>query len=214
MESCSKKLHPNRQTNILLHKALHQKTLDIVHQSQLPYLVFDEQNQQGANFAEKFCNALSYTFGRGFTSVIAIGSDCANLTLAHLQQTSAQVQLSQNVIGADTNGGFYLLGIQNKSYSRAAFLQFNWGTKKLFTQVVKHLKNTYSKATIFLQQQIDVNSIADVKALLNFPFKSLFVRFLQLLLIQLQQYFTFSVTIVSALILPHLPSRAPPYCTT
>ena len=167
---------------------MHAKTLGIVNETGLPFLLIDEAKQHGDNFAKKFCNAIEDCFSLGYDKIIAIGSDCTSLSVADILKAYTHLQNNQNTVGADSHGGFYLLGLQKKYYQRENFLNFNWCSKQLFTDITGYLNTVDESITCILQNKPDLNTAGNLKTVIHSLEPTFFTRYLFRLCTTINEY--------------------------
>ena len=67
--------------------------------------------QTGADLGERMANAFQEQFASGANRVIIIGSDCLEITPNHINQAIRLLDTVDVVIGPATDGGYYLLGM-------------------------------------------------------------------------------------------------------
>ena len=161
----------------MLHKALYDKTMLTVKDTGLPFMLVDEALQKGNNFGEKYCNALEYCFDKGYEKIISIGTDCATLTTDILLKAYAMLG-TQNIIGADKNGGFYLFALQKQNYSRQYFSSFNWCTPHLLKDIFSYFKSNNLQSPTLIQNGKDINSTIDLVNVFKTKITSTFLSLL------------------------------------
>ena len=164
-ESCLKKLHKNSVINNSLHTALFNKTVAVAKSSGLPFFIVDERLQNGVNFGEKFLNAIELIFSLGFKKVIAIGSDAALLNTGILLSASEAMNAGKNVLGQDSHGGIYMLGIQKNAYDQSLSYKIQWQTNQVFSELLTYFDST-SNSTFILPQLEDLNTEHEISELL------------------------------------------------
>ena len=71
--------HIGVQGNQKLAKKLNQRIISISRKSRIPVFVCDSSKQHGFTFGDRFVNAFSMIFEKGFENVIAVGNDCLSL---------------------------------------------------------------------------------------------------------------------------------------
>ncbi|SDG48525.1 TIGR04282 family arsenosugar biosynthesis glycosyltransferase [Psychroflexus sediminis] len=126
----------------------------------------DEHQQQGNTFGERFCNALSSVFSRGYDKVIVIGNDCPQLKYKHLQSGIDALHSGKACLGKSFDGGFYLLAIQKKHFNHSDFLNLSWNTSDVSSEVIQLLS---TKAEVsFTPTLKDIDKQSDFSGLLNF----------------------------------------------
>ncbi len=72
---------------------------------------YEKYGQTGANLGERMLNAFREQVALGARKVVIIGSDCLTITGTHLMQAFAALNTADVVIGPATDGGYYLLGM-------------------------------------------------------------------------------------------------------
>ena len=174
-------MHADPKKNIQLHQAFYNKTINIAKETKLPFIVIDELQQQGNNFGEKFCNAVEYCFGRGYSNLITIGSDCATLSAKNILKANAQLKNNANAIGPDNHGGFYLLALQKKYYQRNVFLNFNWCSNQLFKNIAAYLTDNLQASCFIACIKQDVNNANNLNAFLKHALPDNFIKLLSVL---------------------------------
>ena len=147
-------------------ESLNQRTLDLVKKTNLPYFVFTEKEQIGTTFGERFTNALTSVYDLNFDSLIVIGNDTPNLTLNQLAKAKTKLAKNEIVLGSSIDGGFYLLGIKKEHFNKELFLKLPWQSQKLNASLSKLFKVTTTKV-FYLKKLIDIDSIDDIKKLIN-----------------------------------------------
>ena len=140
------------------------KTVAIAEASGLPFFVVDEHLQKGITFGEKFSNAIEMIFSRGFKKVIAIGSDAALLDTDMLMCASQAMSSGKNVLGQDSHGGIYLLGIHKKAYAQSLSYKIQWQTNQVFNELLDYF-DTNGNGTFILPQLQDVNEANEISEL-------------------------------------------------
>ena len=117
--------------NQKLAKKLNQRIISISRKSRLPVLVYDSSKQYGFTFGDRFVNALSSVFEKGFENVIAVGNDCLSLCENSLLKAKEDLHKNELVLGPTFDGGFYLIGVSKKAFNPLTFKIFNWKTSQL-----------------------------------------------------------------------------------
>ncbi|QMW01548.1 TIGR04282 family arsenosugar biosynthesis glycosyltransferase [Spirosoma foliorum] len=72
---------------------------------------YPKYQQTGADLGERMANAFQEQFATGANKVIIIGSDCLEITPDHINQAIRVLDTVDVVIGPATDGGYYLLGM-------------------------------------------------------------------------------------------------------
>jgi len=178
----------------------------------LPYFVYSTTEQKGNNFGERLQNVFADLFSQGFERVIVIGNDCPQLKPADILRAAQQLQKQEVVVGPDTSGGVYLLGLTQKAfYQPAVFENIRWNT----AWVLADIATAFDLATpdlFFLEKYADINtSRAFTKALRQKLFRSNILRYFRLLLNQLAAWLQLpEQAIISFFIFSGPALRGPP----
>lgn len=161
-------------------ESLNQHTLQVVKKTKLPYYIVTEKEQVGATFGERFTNAVQSIYNLGYESLIVIGNDTPHLTTNLLVKANAKLAKNELVLGASTDGGFYLLGIKKEHFNATLFLKLPWQSQTLSQSLSKlFLVNTVK--VHYLQKLSDVDTYHDIKKVLS-GFKKVYDFLFQLFL--------------------------------
>jgi uncharacterized protein len=138
-----------------------------------PTMLFLPQN--GADLGERMKNSFSQVFTKGFRRVILMGSDSPDIPETFLQSAFAELQTHDVVLGPSSDGGYYLIGFQNTTFTPSVFEDINWSTSTVFQETIAKIKGA-SRLVSILPVWSDVDTIADLKNLIsrskNTAFKS------------------------------------------
>jgi hypothetical protein len=167
-----------RQTTTVF-ESLTKRTLQTVRESHLPFFLSSDVCTGVDSFGGQLASAVRAVFEKGFQSVICIGNDCPELTVEVLQKTAAQLQKGQSVIGPDTHGGVYLIGIQKEDFQATVFKNLPWQT----AQLRENLGQLLGNKTVFLSAFVDINAETDLHHWADKA--NFFVKLLLSLLVQL-----------------------------
>jgi rSAM/selenodomain-associated transferase 1 len=96
--------------------------------------------QIGENLGERMKNGFLEAFSMNFKRVVLVGSDIPDLPLDFIEEAFTSLQEQDGVIGPSFDGGYYLIGFKNKSFSPRVFDGIRWGTKSVFEETLKVLK--------------------------------------------------------------------------
>ena len=81
--------------------------------------------QQGADLGQRLANSFQHGFQQGCQPIILAGADCPQLDTTILQQALTQLNSHDVVLGPASDGGYYLIGL-NQPRSEL-FHNINWG---------------------------------------------------------------------------------------
>lgn len=181
IESVSKPIVCQKTQNSLLWKKMNEKVLKTIQKTNLPYFISDENTQIGNTFGEKITHSIQEIFNKGFEKVIVIGNDCIELQAQHLQDASHKLKKNDVVLGANFNGGAYLISVSKSSFNANKFATIAWQTRFVFNE----LKQLFGEIkTAFTPSLNDCNSTFDFKKALHKlsfsdSFKNLILSLLQ-----------------------------------
>ncbi len=122
--------------NLELYRKLETQMLNACEDSGIQHFHFDETQQRGNNFGDRFCNAIEDVFSYGFSNVVIIGNDSPDVTARSIIQSACHVEEGKSSIIPSQHGGFSCLGISHKSFNRAAFLKVNWRTDTVCKEMI------------------------------------------------------------------------------
>lgn len=114
--------------------------------------------QSGKDLGERMRNAFSKLFTLGYTSVIILGTDCADLKTEYLNKAFMSLSQSEIVLGPAKDGGYYLLGMSR--YIPEIFQDIPWSTSKVLEATLDRanaLKIEYE----FLTVLSDIDNLKD-----------------------------------------------------
>lgn len=150
-----------------LFDALTKSTLQKAQRTHLPVFHFTEKEQVGANFGERFTNAVDAVFEKGFENIITIGNDTPQLTVRHLKKAAEQLTLGKTVLGPSSDGGFYLLGLRKSHFDPEVFKNLPWQRFGLFSKLSLWFKHNVSEIVTLPVFQ-DLDDEQDLKSALHF----------------------------------------------
>ena len=182
--------------------------------SGLPTLVISGTQQHGSSFGERLANAIEAAFDKGFDKVIAVGNDCLQVSETLLNLAASQLETCPVVLGPDTNGGHYLIGLSKAAFHRKSFIELPWQSKHLQRDFERYLSENDLHFQ-YLVEASDINHAIDLlKALRHLSAYSRLYKVLKYLLFKYSpadQMQTVPVNHAGAIIHPSL--RGPPFLT-
>ncbi|WP_299247103.1 DUF2064 domain-containing protein [uncultured Aquimarina sp.] len=161
--------------NSSLQSDLTAQALSIVEKTGLDYFVYNEQQQSGTGFGERFSNAINDIYKKGYHAVITVGNDTPNLNNIHLLKAVETLQKGHSVIGPSYDGGFYLLGIHKEAFHKKEFAKFSWNTANVRKELYTYLEsyNTSFSQLDFLYDLDHFSDIINIYRTLPFLLKKL-----------------------------------------
>ncbi|HUT00213.1 MAG TPA: TIGR04282 family arsenosugar biosynthesis glycosyltransferase [Candidatus Thermoplasmatota archaeon] len=153
--------------------------------------IFSFLPQKGTDLGEQMKNCFSDAFTKGFRKVVLMGSDSPDLPEAFLQSAFAELQTHDVVLGPSSDGGYYLIGFRNTTFTPNILEEIHWSTPMVFKETMAKIKGTNQSVSI-LPIWSDVDTITDLRNLVsrskNTAFKSSHtITFLQQHNISLEQ---------------------------
>ncbi|AXT56626.1 DUF2064 domain-containing protein [Aquimarina sp. AD1] len=147
--------------NSSLQSDLTSRTITLVKKTGLDYFVYNEQQQSGTGFGERFSNAISDIYKKGYHAVITLGNDTPNLSKTHLLKAVEAIQKGHSAIGPSYDGGFYLLGIHKETFHKKEFAQFSWNTSNVRNELYAYLQS-YNRSFSQLDFLYDLDHFSDI----------------------------------------------------
>lgn len=163
-ESQCKSFSKNDRANSKISRKLIKHSKEEIKNTNLPVFQFSSKAQSGENFSERFSNAITSVFDKGFENVIAIGNDCPLLDSNDIISAYKLLLAGNNVLGPSTDGGIYLLGIKKSEFDIDIFQKLKWQESTLFLDIQKYFQNEGSKVCLLAEKQ-DIDKEADLLSL-------------------------------------------------
>jgi rSAM/selenodomain-associated transferase 1 len=120
--------------------------------------------QKGNDLGERLKNNFIQGFKSGFDNLIVIGSDSPDLPEDIIKKSIHKLIEFDSVIGPCRDGGYYLIGFKEESFSPTFFEGINWSTSSVFEKTIEKLK-TNSIRTFILESWSDVDTFDDLREL-------------------------------------------------
>ena len=184
----------------------------IARASELPVYTIDSAQQVGNTFGVRLANAIEQVYARGYEKVICIGNDCPELTTAQIKQSAQVLEHESVVLGPSTDGGVYLLGIDQSAYDRDSFLNISWQSTNVYQDLVNYTQKISNCIPFTLSTKSDIDSWEDFKKLLpqlKFSLSKIY-NFIRYILHQKRSYTPPISVLKDHLIFQNLSFRAPP----
>jgi rSAM/selenodomain-associated transferase 1 len=96
--------------------------------------------QRGEDLGERMKNGFVEAFAMNFKRVVLIGSDIPGLPLEFIEEAFAFIREKDSVIGPSLDGGYYLIGFNDKKFSPGVFEGIPWSTGRVFEGTMKILE--------------------------------------------------------------------------
>ena len=118
--------------------------------------------QSGENLGERMKNGFAEAISMNFRRVVLIGSDIPDLPLAFIEEAFTSLREKDVVIGPSFDGGYYLIGFKNKTFSARVFEGIHWSTESVFEKTLKVLKQE-GLTVHTLQPLRDIDTVEDLR---------------------------------------------------
>ncbi len=145
-----------------LFNLLVQKTRSTIDQTNIPVKALFSDEQIGSSFGERLTNGISNLFSEGFDNVIIVGNDAPELSSEDLLWVRNNLEKGKNVLGRDSHGGAYLIGVSKKDFCSSAFLNIDWNTPLVFGQLKSLLSSEELDRSL-----IDLNKRSDFERIIK-----------------------------------------------
>lgn len=116
--------------------------------------------QAGETLGDRMEGAFRWGLAQGYRRICIIGSDCATLTSAILNQAFDQLSSHDAVIGPANDGGYYLLGMT--SLVAEVFHDKSWSTESVLPDTLADLASL-NKTHFLLPELVDIDTIEDLE---------------------------------------------------
>jgi uncharacterized protein len=118
--------------------------------------------QMGENLGQRMKNGFVEAFSMNFKRVVLIGSDIPDLPLEFIEEAFTSLREKDVVIGPSFDGGYYLIGFRDKTFSPKVFEGIPWSTEKVFEETMKVLEK--ERLTVHTLQLLrDIDTIEDLR---------------------------------------------------
>lgn len=120
--------------------------------------------QNGKDLGERMRNGFIGGFAMGYKRVVLIGSDIPDLPMKYIEEAFKSLKEMDAVIGPAFDGGYYLIGFNQSTFSPQVFEGIAWGTENVFDETMKKLKR-FRRAVHTLPYHRDIDTAEDLKRL-------------------------------------------------
>jgi hypothetical protein len=120
---------------------------------------YSKRLQKGNNLGERMNTAFKEVFKAGYDKVIAIGSDCIELTSNIITNGFTSLENTNCTIGPAVDGGYYLIGLNQ--FESVIFEDISWSTDV----VLKQTKEQLRKVNFTLHELVTLNDLDTIEDL-------------------------------------------------
>jgi rSAM/selenodomain-associated transferase 1 len=131
--------------------------------------------QEGTGLGERMRSCFERVFSLGFHRAVLIGSDSPDLPGEYLRDAFTVLQTQEVVLGPAVDGGYYLIGFRNTTFTPSVFEAIHWSTPSVLAETIEKIKKANCTVRL-LPSWSDVDTINDLRNLVirskNTAFKS------------------------------------------
>ena len=120
--------------------------------------------QYGGDLGERMENCFMEAFAMNFKRVVLVGSDIPELPLEVIEEAFHSLQKKDAVIGPSLDGGYYLIGFKDKTFSSKIFKGIPWSKERVFEETMKILERE-GLTVHTLKPLRDIDTIEDLRNL-------------------------------------------------
>ncbi len=213
-EAAGKKILCNSKKNLKAVTGLIEHTVKTVSGCGMSWYISNENSQKGSSFGEKLTDAIISTFAKGYKKLIVVGNDCPGLNQQIIQKAIQDLDKNDCVLGPDSNGGVYLMGLSSVSFKKSAFEKISWQTSLVFDKLLENFRQSNNDC-IIMPKMRDINHPADIAyfAKQAKSYNSLIILLVNLFLSGISRYFKYPSQLVYAYTTSVNNRRGPPLNT-
>lgn len=93
------------------------------------------QPQTGEDLGDRLINAIQYSTDSGYERTVVIGIDCPEITTKILTEAFTALETNDVVFGEATDGGYYLVGLQQ--LIPELFQEMQWGIDTVLAETLQ-----------------------------------------------------------------------------
>jgi rSAM/selenodomain-associated transferase 1 len=123
---------------------------------------FAFMDQGEGDLGDRLARAFRWSFRRGFSKTIVLGSDAPSLPAQFVSKAFQFLDQNDLVIGPAWDGGYYLIGLKN--FAPSLFKDIEWSTQKTLLQTLLKAKKLKKKIRL-LPSWYDVDTYGDLRFL-------------------------------------------------
>lgn len=122
--------------------------------------------QYGADLGERMECAFDLVFAQMVRKAVLVGGDIPDLPTRFIKDALVELETFDVVLGPAMDGGYYLIGFRNDSFTPEVFKDVSWSTKSVLNKTISALKEA-RRSVFLLPQWEDVDTPEDYKRLLQ-----------------------------------------------
>lgn len=122
--------------------------------------------QIGGDLGAKMAGAFRSAFNEGCRRAVLMGSDLPDLSETILHRAFDRLKHRDMVLGPARDGGYYMIGFNDDSFSPELFQDMPWGTSDVFRQTLITAGRRRSRIHL-LPEWRDMDTAADLRQLMR-----------------------------------------------
>jgi len=198
-----------RRTNRGIARQLIKHSLRTARKTQLPVFPIYSPHQSGDSFGKRLSTACQQVFDLGYKRLIVIGNDCPTIQTQELEQVAHLLETQEWVLGPSSDGGIYLLGLQQSAFHTKALEEIPWHSEQVF-QALCAIATGSSYSVLAEKEDIDTQQDF-IQFLHTHAYSALGIRLQALCIVPLPYYIIGqSLVFPTTVIGNHSALRAPP----
>jgi len=124
--------------------------------------------QKGADLGQRMASAFVHVFAAGRSQALLVGTDIPHLPAGVYREALIALERHPVVIGPAADGGYYLIGFRNDSFTPTVFEGMPWGADDVFRRTCSALAD-HGMAPYRLASYRDMDTLSDVVAFTRDP---------------------------------------------
>ncbi|AFY39631.1 Protein of unknown function DUF2064 [[Leptolyngbya] sp. PCC 7376] len=96
------------------------------------------QPQSGDDLGDRLIHAIQQSKNKGYQRTVVIGIDCPEITTDILKQAFTAIETHDVVLGEATDGGYYLVGLQE--LIPELFKEMQWGIETVLAETLQRIE--------------------------------------------------------------------------
>lgn len=120
---------------------------------------YDKHLQSSGSLSEKLTNAFEQVFEEGYERVVMMSPDCPELTGARVKQAFTLLKAKDFVIGPLTDGGYYIIGMNE--FHPEVFDGMKFGHDQVWEKTVERIEEMGASYRL-LEETFDVDYADDI----------------------------------------------------
>ena len=115
--------------------------------------------QAGRDLGDRMNHAFSWGKKQGYQRMVLVGSDIPGVQAELLREAFDQLQHTDVVVGPSSDGGYYLIGLQEPRIE--LFEEMSWSTDQVLTKTLHRIQH-HKMSLALLREESDVDTVEDL----------------------------------------------------